>query len=214
MRVSKFKLVIKIPVLVNSSAHTMENFLLETNAILETYDAVWDINDDDSLKNITYGINPEIDWDNLLLQKLEIYNSSSEILKRRNNTTPANWISYELNLSLECVEDIIEKIKGHGNRDRHPMIWEFLMNLLVNPETRPFLIKWEDETRYMFRLVRPDFITKFWSTLPGKRCKTKENFTRSLRHHYRTGALIAIKHRNIYQCGPEAIKYLNNIRSS
>ena len=211
MRVSKFKLVNKIPVLVNPSAHTMENFLLEINTILETYDPVWDINDDDS---ITYGINPEIDWDNLSLQKFEIYDSSSEILKRRNNTTPVNWISYELNLSLECVEDIIEKIKGHGNRNRHPKIWEFLMNLLVNPETTPFLIKWEDEKRYMFRLVRPDFITKIWSTLSGKRCKTKENFTRSLRHHYRTGALIAIKHRNIYQCGSVAIKYFNNIRSS
>ena len=82
-------------------------------------------------------------------------------MKRRNNITPANWISYELNLSFKCVEDIIDKIQGHGNRLRYPKIWEFLMNLLVNPETRSFLIEWEDETQYMFRLLRPDFITKF-----------------------------------------------------
>ena len=55
MRQSKFKVVNKIFGIFNSTTHTMENFQLEIQTILETYDPVWDINDD-SLKILSLSL--------------------------------------------------------------------------------------------------------------------------------------------------------------
>ena len=55
------------------------------------------------------------------------------------------------------------------------------MRLLVNNETNPEVICWEDEAQYMFRLVDPLKINELWSARTGKTCGNYDNFARGLR---------------------------------
>ena len=98
--------------------------------------------------------------------------------------------------------------------DRAPKSWEFLMRLLVNTETNPSLIKWEDESQYTFRLVQPDVIVQIWNTKSDKASPNKDNFARSLRYHYKKGVLIPVPEKQlVYRCGPKAMEYFNNLRN-
>ncbi|KAK8379400.1 hypothetical protein O3P69_019361 [Scylla paramamosain] len=104
------------------------------------------------------------------------------------------------------------KISSRRKRDRGPKSWEFLMRLLADPRTNPDVIRWEDRSRYTFRLVQPQVIASLWGQRSNKRTLTYNNFARALRYHYHTKYLIRVSERQlVYGCGQPAIQFLNTI---
>ncbi|CAL4112446.1 unnamed protein product [Meganyctiphanes norvegica] len=108
-----------------------------------------------------------------------------------------------------------EKICTSSRRkEREPTNWEFLMRLLVDPASNPKLIRWNNEARGTFHLVKPDLITELWNARSNKKDVTYTNFARGLRYHYKTGALERISERQlVYGCGPKALAFLNQLRA-
>ncbi|XP_068212559.1 protein C-ets-2-like [Palaemon carinicauda] len=119
--------------------------------------------------------------------------------------------------SLPCEganEAICQKIKTTSRRgDRNPKIWEFLLRLLVDPRTNPHLVRWHDISSATFVLVQPGLIAQLWGTRSKKPNLSANNFARSLRYHYTTGALVAVSERHyMYRCGKKALQFLAGLQ--
>lgn len=97
-------------------------------------------------------------------------------------------------------------------RLRGPKCWEYLARLLNDPSTNPSLVRWENRSNGVFRLVQPAIVAQRWGRRAGKHANdalTYENFARGLRYHYATGALQPVSERSfVYRFGPKALKSL------
>ncbi|XP_064082985.1 uncharacterized protein LOC135199001 [Macrobrachium nipponense] len=100
-----------------------------------------------------------------------------------------------------------------SSRDRGPKSWEFLMNLLADSRYNPSLIKWDDEQRFIFRLVKPCEVAEMWASRKGQNNGIdKNNFARNLRYFYKDGTLQAVKEKQyVYGCGTKAIQFYKNL---
>lgn len=110
---------------------------------------------------------------------------------------------------LTTNDPLLTKISTTKRRRvRGPKSWEYLLRLLRDPSTNPSLIRWENESEGIFRLVKPDAIALRWGKRTGKHFTemlSYENFARGLRYHYATGALTAVSERCfVYKFGPKA----------
>ncbi|XP_064083157.1 uncharacterized protein LOC135199219 [Macrobrachium nipponense] len=107
-----------------------------------------------------------------------------------------------------------EKIKTKSRRgERKPKIWEFLVRLLVDPQTNPLLVQWQDEISGTFVLNQPSIIARLWGARAGNPELTYNNFARGLRYHYSTGAIELVpEHNFMYRCGPKALRFLEALR--
>ncbi|CAL4124891.1 unnamed protein product, partial [Meganyctiphanes norvegica] len=93
--------------------------------------------------------------------------------------------------------------------ERKPKNWEFLIRLLADHRANPKLIRWEDEAKGTFLLVKPQIITDLWNSKTKKTKISYHNFARGLRYHYKTGALFNVGDRQlVYGCGPKAVEFL------
>ena len=79
--------------------------------------------------------------------------------------------SYQIN---ETLDEVPKKKKGKK-------IWEFLLELINNPETNPSVIKWENEEEGTFRFVQPDEIAEMWGKRRKNKFLTYDYFARALR---------------------------------
>ncbi|KAK3888781.1 hypothetical protein Pcinc_007180 [Petrolisthes cinctipes] len=121
-----------------------------------------------------------------------------------------------LNLSRERRrgrDPLLGKIATKRKRRlRGPKCWEYLARLLNDPTTNPSLVKWENRSNGVFRLVQPAIVAQRWGRRAGKHANealTYENFARGLRYHYATGALQPVSERSfVYRFGPKALKSL------
>ncbi|XP_037791250.1 ETS homologous factor-like [Penaeus monodon] len=97
---------------------------------------------------------------------------------------------------------------------RGPKNWEFLIRLLANPRSNPSLIRWEDESRAIFRLVQPYAIAKLWASRTSHAPPLSyNNFARGLRYHYNKGALEAVSEKQlVYRFGPKGLRFLRDLR--
>ena len=74
---------------------------------------------------------------------------------------------------------------------RSPKSWEFLLRLLLDSNSNPRMIRWEDKQEGSFRLVMKDEIARIWGMRTEKHKKmglSYDNFARNLRwaSHYAT----------------------------
>ncbi|KAK8723639.1 hypothetical protein OTU49_011476 [Cherax quadricarinatus] len=109
-------------------------------------------------------------------------------------------------------------LTNRKKRLRGPKSWEYLVRLLKDPTTNPFLIRWENEASGVFRLVQPSIIAQRWGRRTGRHAGetlSYENFARGLRYHYATGALLPVSERSfVYRFGPKALKVLKECNMS
>ncbi|CAL4136345.1 unnamed protein product, partial [Meganyctiphanes norvegica] len=182
----------------------------ETHGVLDFDDTTWDFSDERWETIEVTNLNPELNLDVVTLANTIKFDLPKRVKHKSGyRKTKSNHVY----LSAGCAENIVRKMPGVANRDRSPNSWEFLMRLLVNPETNPSLIKWDDESLFIFRLVDPDMIVQIWNTKSEKSSANYDNFARSLRYHYKKGVLIPIPEKQlVYRCGPKAITYINNLR--
>ncbi|CAL4173515.1 unnamed protein product, partial [Meganyctiphanes norvegica] len=129
-----------------------------------------------------------------------------DVTKVKANGSIKAQVNYEIS---KLVDHFCKKISTTSRRgERFPKNWEFLVRLLLDPQANPKLIRWENEAKGTFKLVRPELITSIWNAKSPKKL-SYYNFARGLRYHYKTGALFKVRDRQlVYGCGPEALKLI------
>lgn len=145
---------------------------------------------------------PSTSRDNI--EKTEVYSPEQNTLGSNKSTSKK-----EKSEDDPCLKRV--QSNAHGKRFRGPKAWEFLARLLKDPSTNGNIIRWEDEENMVFRLVNPNEIARRWGSrqVKNSKCRSYENFARSLRYHYSTGALASVSERQlVYKFGPKAIKVL------
>lgn len=66
---------------------------------------------------------------------------------------------------------------------RKKAVWEFLLDVIVNPAHNPRLIEWKDKAIGEFRINRPGDLADLWTKYRGYKTKVKyESFARGLRY--------------------------------
>ncbi|KAL3842256.1 hypothetical protein ACJMK2_020289 [Sinanodonta woodiana] len=76
--------------------------------------------------------------------------------------------------------------KGQVSRVYH--LWEFIRDLLNDPQCCPSLIRWENEAEGIFRVVRSEDVAKLWGQKKKNRtAMTYEKMSRSIRYSRKEG---------------------------
>jgi ETS factor family protein len=89
-----------------------------------------------------------------------------------------------------------KKEKGKGK------LWEFIRDLLLNDETCPSIIKWENRAEGIFRIVKSDQVAKLWGKRKCNKTMTYEKMSRAMRYYYKKGVLERIECRRlVYKFG-------------
>ncbi|XP_011298251.1 ETS-related transcription factor Elf-5 [Fopius arisanus] len=95
--------------------------------------------------------------------------------------------------------------KQKKNSTSQGKLWEYIRDLLRNPETCPSLICWEDYSQAKFRFVRSDEVAKRWGARKGNTKMTYEKLSRAMRYYYKSKIFLPVLGRRlVYQFGPNA----------
>jgi len=88
-------------------------------------------------------------------------------------------------------------------------VWEFLLELLDNPETNPKLIRWEDKSQGVFRLIEHGLIAQKWGMRRDKSDLSYDFFARTMRYQYKTNMLMSVPERKlVYKFGQKVMDSL------
>lgn len=60
-------------------------------------------------------------------------------------------------------------------------LWEFLLDLLMSEETNPSIIKWEDQSKGIFRILDCSHVAYLWGKRKSNPSMTYEKLSRALR---------------------------------
>ncbi|XP_034735470.1 ETS homologous factor isoform X3 [Etheostoma cragini] len=123
----------------------------------------------------------------------EIYNPLNHPL------TPAspNPSSPAIKRSFSC------QVKKHNPRGTH--LWEFIRDILLNPERNPGLIKWEDRTEGVFRFLKSEAVAQLWGKKKNNSSMTYEKLSRAMRYYYKREILERVDGRRlVYKFGRNA----------
>lgn len=60
-------------------------------------------------------------------------------------------------------------------------LWEFIRDILLNPEMNPGLIKWEDRTEGVFRFLKSEAVAQLWGKKKNNSSMTYEKLSRAMR---------------------------------
>lgn len=60
-------------------------------------------------------------------------------------------------------------------------LWEFIRDILLNPEMNPGLIKWEDRTEGVFRFLKSEAVAQLWGRKKNNSSMTYEKLSRAMR---------------------------------
>lgn len=63
-------------------------------------------------------------------------------------------------------------------------LWEFIRDILLNPERNPGLIKWEDRTEGVFRFLKSEAVAQLWGKKKNNSSMTYEKLSRAMRYEY------------------------------
>lgn len=62
-------------------------------------------------------------------------------------------------------------------------LWEFIRDILLNPERNPGLIKWEDRTEGVFRFLKSEAVAQLWGKKKNNSSMTYEKLSRAMRYY-------------------------------
>lgn len=94
-------------------------------------------------------------------------------------------------------------------------LWEFIRDILLNPEKNPGLIKWEDRSEGVFRFLKSEAVAQLWGKKKNNSSMTYEKLSRAMRWaaccwgrlwniHRPTGLRIYLTFRNDFSTAPVA----------
>ncbi|TNN87840.1 ETS ous factor [Liparis tanakae] len=95
------------------------------------------------------------------------------------------------------------QVKKQNPRGTH--LWEFIRDILLNPERNPGLIKWEDRAEGVFRFLKSDAVAQLWGKKKNNSSMTYEKLSRAMRYYYKREILERVDGRRlVYKFGKNA----------
>ncbi|XP_044536897.1 ETS homologous factor [Gracilinanus agilis] len=99
--------------------------------------------------------------------------------------------------------------KKHNPRGTH--LWEFIRDILLNPEKNPGLIKWEDRSEGIFRFLKSEAVAQLWGKKKNNSSMTYEKLSRAMRYYYKREILERVDGRRlVYKFGKNARGWREN----
>ncbi|XP_008054552.1 ETS homologous factor isoform X2 [Carlito syrichta] len=93
--------------------------------------------------------------------------------------------------------------KKHNPRGTH--LWEFIRDILLNPDKNPGLIKWEDRAEGVFRFLKSEAVAQLWGRKKNNSSMTYEKLSRAMRYYYKRDILERVDGRRlVYKFGKNA----------
>lgn len=84
-------------------------------------------------------------------------------------------------------------------------LWEFIRNLLLDPETCPSMVKWENPEEGIFRFVQAEKVAQKWGERKQNKDMNYEKLSRAMRYYYKGGVFEAVLGRRlVYKFGKNA----------
>ncbi|KAK6637163.1 hypothetical protein RUM44_007577 [Polyplax serrata] len=84
-------------------------------------------------------------------------------------------------------------------------LWEFIRDLLLDPQHCPSVICWENHDDGVFRFVKSEKVAKIWGDRKGNEKMNYEKLSRAMRYYYRSKVLQPVLGRRlVYKFGPTA----------
>ncbi len=85
-------------------------------------------------------------------------------------------------LKLLSVSHLTTFTQSHISTDpRGTHLWEFIRDILLNPERNPGLIKWEDRSEGVFRFLKSEAVAQLWGKKKNNSSMTYEKLSRAMR---------------------------------
>ena len=96
-------------------------------------------------------------------------------------------------------------------KSSHGRLWEFIRNLLLNPETCPSIVRWEDPEVGIFRFVQSEKVAEIWGSRKANGKMNYEKLSRAMRYYYKGKVFEpVIGRRLVYKFGPKATGWKPN----
>ncbi|XP_075235117.1 uncharacterized protein LOC142332547 [Lycorma delicatula] len=141
--------------------------------------------------------------------KLEFRNIGETDDRRSDSSIEEQNVKIEEELSNPPAKKRPGRPKGIRKKkpEKVGRLWEFLRDLLQNPEYNPSIICWDDYDIGTFRFVRSDKVAALWGSKKDNPRMTFDKFSRAMRYYYKPKIFTAVHKRLIYQFGENATKW-------
>ncbi|XP_015986285.2 ETS-related transcription factor Elf-3 isoform X2 [Rousettus aegyptiacus] len=97
----------------------------------------------------------------------------------------------------DCLEGRKSK---HAPRGTH--LWEFIRDILIQPELNEGLLKWEDRREGVFKFLRSEAVAQLWGQKKKNSSMTYEKLSRAMRYYYKRDILERVDGRRlVYKFG-------------
>lgn len=88
----------------------------------------------------------------------------------------------------------------HAPRGTH--LWEFIRDILIQPELNEGLMKWEDRREGVFKFLRSEAVAQLWGQKKKNSSMTYEKLSRAMRYYYKRDILERVDGRRlVYKFG-------------
>ncbi|XP_063072013.1 ETS-related transcription factor Elf-3 [Engraulis encrasicolus] len=103
-----------------------------------------------------------------------------------------------------CNDHYTETKKSkHAPRGTH--LWEFIRDILINPERNQGLMKWEDRRDGVFKFLKSEAVAQLWGQKKKNSSMTYEKLSRAMRYYYKREILERVDGRRlVYKFGKNA----------
>uniref|UniRef100_A0A3Q3KIS4 E74-like factor 3 (ets domain transcription factor, epithelial-specific ) n=1 Tax=Monopterus albus TaxID=43700 RepID=A0A3Q3KIS4_MONAL len=92
------------------------------------------------------------------------------------------------------------KKNKHAPRGTH--LWEFIRDILINPERNQGLMKWEDRHEGVFKFLKSEAVAQMWGQKKKNSSMTYEKLSRAMRYYYKREILERVDGRRlVYKFG-------------
>nr|CAD2169191.1 unnamed protein product [Meloidogyne enterolobii] len=118
--------------------------------------------------------------------------------------------------SLKVAEQKIRRNKDGRPRKRSQhtkgnKLWEFIRDALKDPRTCPSIVRWEDPSEGVFRIVESERLAFLWGQKKNNQKMTYEKLSRAMRTYYEKQILVPVPKSGlypkklVYKFGPSAM---------
>lgn len=83
--------------------------------------------------------------------------------------------------SLLWLRPFINSFFNLSSDPRGTHLWEFIRDILLNPDKNPGLIKWEDRSEGIFRFLKSEAVAQLWGKKKNNSSMTYEKLSRAMR---------------------------------
>ncbi|KAK2177449.1 hypothetical protein NP493_597g00024 [Ridgeia piscesae] len=124
------------------------------------------------------------------LPSLELFEGAMEMKTWRRSPgrhRKGSYDSFDWDMSFRAPPG---RRPGHVSKGNH--LWEFVRDLLANPNYNPSLVRWEDQANGVFRFVQSEKVAKLWGEKKNNVTMTYEKLSRSMRFCRSVGHFAAL----------------------